>query len=119
LKATFANEDRTLWPGSFVDVFLRLDVEPGVTVVPSTAVTSGQKGQQVFVVKLDGSVDQRLVRIGRTVGQETVILRGVAPGETVVTNGQVRLLPGSKVNVLPPAGAASASNALAGRGLGS
>ena len=103
LKATFANDDRALWPGAFVDVVMRLDMEPGVTVVPASAVTIGQKGPQVFVVKEDGSAELRSVTVGRTVGQESIIRKGVEPGEQVVTNGQLRLVPGSKV-IAKPAG---------------
>jgi multidrug efflux system membrane fusion protein len=106
LKATFANEDRALWPGAFVDVFLQLDVEKGATVVPSSAVTVGQKGPQVFVVKGDGTVDQRTVKTGRSVAQEIIIQGGVQPGEIVVTNGQLRLVPGSHVTVIGPTSAA-------------
>jgi membrane fusion protein, multidrug efflux system len=103
LKATFPNDDRALWPGAFVDILVRLDTEPGVTVVPASAVTIGQKGPQVFVVKEDGSADLRNVTVGRTVGQESVIRKGVEPGEKVVTNGQLRLVPGSKVLPKPAA----------------
>lgn len=106
LKATFQNEDRALWPGSFVDVFLRLDTETGATVVPASAVTVGQKGPQVFVVKNDQTVDQRTVKVGRSVAQETIIQSGVQPGEVVVTNGQLRLVPGSQVSVIAPNSAA-------------
>ena len=101
LKATFANDDRALWPGAFVDVGLRLKVDAGVTVVPASAVTVGQRGQQVFVVKADGSAELRPVVVARTVGQEAIIQSGVEPGEKVVTNGQSRLVPGSKVTVQP------------------
>ena len=104
LKATFPNDDRALWPGAFVDVVLHLDTEPGATVVPVSAVTIGQKGQQVFVVKADGSADLRAVAVGRTVGREIVIRKGVEPGEKVVTNGQLRLVPGAKVVAQPTAG---------------
>lgn len=97
LKATFPNEDRGLWPGAFVDVVLHLDTEPGATVVPASAVTIGQRGQQVFVVKEDGSTDLRIVDVGRAVAQEVVIKNGVQPGEKVVTNGQLRIAPGVKV----------------------
>ena len=103
LKATFRNEDRALWPGAFVDVMLHLDTELGATVVPVSAVTLGQRGQQVFVVKEDGTADLRGVSVGRTVGQEIVIKDGVKPGEKVVTNGQLRLAPGAKVSVQPDA----------------
>ena len=97
LKATFKNEDRALWPGAFVDVVLHLDVEHGATVVPAPAVTVGQRGSQVYVVKPDGTAELRAVQTGRSVAQETVILDGVKAGEKVVINGQSRLLPGSKV----------------------
>ena len=109
LKATFANDDRALWPGAFVDVVMRLDTEPGVTVVPASAVTIGQKGPQVFVVKADGSAELRSVTVGRTVGQESIIGKGVEPGEKVVTNGQLRLVPGAKVIVKPADGEAAKS----------
>ena len=104
LKATFANDDRALWPGAFVDVLTRLDIEPGVTVIPTSAVTIGQKGPQVFVVKADGTAELRSVVVGRTVGPESVIRTGVEPGEKVVTNGQLRLVPGAKVIAQPVAG---------------
>ncbi len=97
LKATFANEDRALWPGAFVDAVMLLDTESGVTVVPASAITIGQKGPQIFVVKEDRSADLRSVTVGRTVGQESIIRTGVEPGEKVVTNGQLRLVPGAKV----------------------
>ena len=105
LKATFKNEDRALWPGAFVDVVLHLDVERGATVVPAPAVTVGQRGSQVYVVKPDGTADLRPVQIGRSVAQETVILEGVTAGEKVVVNGQSRLLPGAKVIEKGPAAA--------------
>ena len=107
LKATFVNDDRALWPGAFVDVVMRLDTEPGVTVVPASAVTAGQKGPQAFVVRADGSADLRGVTLGRMVGQESIILQGVKPGEKVVTNGQLRLFPGAKVLAKPTAGEAA------------
>jgi membrane fusion protein, multidrug efflux system len=97
LKATFPNTDRTLWPGAFVDVVLRLDTERGVTVVPAPAVSIGQRGSQVYVVKADGTAELRPVKTGRSVNQEIVILEGVAEGEKVVVNGQSRLIPGAKV----------------------
>ncbi len=103
LKATFANDDQALWPGAFVDVFLHLRTDPGVTVVPASAITVGQKGSQIFVVKSDNSVELRPVTVARTLGQEAIIEKGVEPGEKVVINGQSRLMPGSKVIIKPPA----------------
>lgn len=97
LKASFTNKDVALWPGTFVDVVLRLDTQREAVVVPSPAVTNGQRGAQVFVVKADSTVEMRNVTVIRTVGQESILGRGVEPGEKVITNGQSRLLPGSKV----------------------
>jgi membrane fusion protein, multidrug efflux system len=97
LKATFPNGDRALWPGAFVDVVLHLDVERGATIVPAPAVTIGQRGSQVYVVKEDGTADLRPVQTGRSVAQETIIQEGVTEGEKVVVNGQSRLIPGAKV----------------------
>jgi multidrug efflux system membrane fusion protein len=99
LKATFANDDRALWPGAFVEARLQLRVDQGVTVVPSAAITVGQRGSQIFVVNGDGCAELRAVSVLRAVGVETIIESGVAPGEKVVVNGQLRLVPGAKVIV--------------------
>ena len=98
LKATFANEDRALWPGAFVDAVMHLDTERGAVVVPASAITNGQRGQQLYVVKADETVELRPVTVGRAFGQEVVIAKGVEPGEKVVTNGQLRLFPGAKIS---------------------
>ncbi len=105
LKATFPNTDRALWPGAFVDIVLHLDTEHGVVVVPSQAVSIGQRGTQAYVVKSDGTADLRTVKTGRTVNQETVIQEGVSDGEKVVRLGQAQLLPGAKVVEKPAEGA--------------
>lgn len=99
LKATFPNADGVLWPGQFVNVALTLTTERGVVVVPSRAVQTGQAGTFVFVVKPDLTVESRPVTAGRTVGGETIVQKGVASGERVVTDGQLRLAPGVKVDV--------------------
>ena len=101
LKATFANKERKLWPGQFVNVVLTLGQQENVTVVPSEAVQTGQQGQFLFVVKADHTVESRNVTPGRTVEHETVIQQGVQPGETVVTDGQLRLMPGFQVEIVP------------------
>lgn len=101
LKGTFKNTDRRLWPGQFVDVTLRLTTLPAAVVVPSQAVQTGQKGQYVFVIKPDGSVEDRPVTAGITLPGATVIDKGVGAGERVVTDGQLRLVPGAKVEVKP------------------
>jgi multidrug efflux system membrane fusion protein len=103
LKASFSNEEGGLWPGQFVDVHLTVAVDPAAVVVPSPAVQVGQSGRYVFVVKPDQTADLRQVRVAREVGEETVIASGVAPGETVVTEGQLRLVPGAKVDAKPAA----------------
>jgi membrane fusion protein, multidrug efflux system len=97
LKAAFDNRDRLLWPGQFVNVILTLDTQGNATVVPSEAVQDGQHGQFIFVVKSDQTVEPRPVTVSRTIGRKSVIAKGVAPGETVVTDGQLRLYPGAKI----------------------
>lgn len=99
LKATFPNADSALWPGQFVNVVLTLTTQRGVVVVPSRAIQTGQSGSYVFVVKPDLTVDLRPVTPGRTVGGDTIVQKGVASGERVVTDGQLRLGPGAKVDV--------------------
>jgi multidrug efflux system membrane fusion protein len=99
LKATFANERRQLWPGQIVEVTLRLAEEPRAVVVPSTAIQNGQQGQFVFVVNKDQTVAVRPVRVSRTSGDDAIVASGLQTGDTVVTDGQLRLLPGSKISV--------------------
>lgn len=108
LKGTFPNDDRALWPGQFVNVTLTLTEQPNAVVIPSQAVQAGQQGSFVFVVKEDLSVDSIRVAVARTVGQEAVIEKGLAPGQRVVTDGQLRLHPGARVEIKEP-GAAVAS----------
>ncbi len=104
LKATFANSDRSLWPGQFVNVRLLLTIRQKATVVPVQAVQTGQKGAYVYVVKKEQTVEQRPVTVGFTVGSETVIESGLAVGETVVTDGQLRLTPGAAIKAVEPGG---------------
>jgi multidrug efflux system membrane fusion protein len=99
LKGTFQNAANRLWPGEFVRVSLGLTMHPNATVVPNQAVQTGQDGQFVYVVKQDRTVEMRPVVTGTRVDQELVIDRGLQPGETVVTEGQLRLTPGSHVQV--------------------
>jgi multidrug efflux system membrane fusion protein len=99
LKASFANAERALWPGQFVRVTLRLATLAGATVVPSQAVQTGQDGQFVFVVTPEAIVEQRPVTTGERLEQDVVIQSGLQPGETVVTEGQLRLEPGSRVQL--------------------
>ena len=97
LKGTFQNADRALWPGQFVRVTLRLTTQPNAIILPNQAVQTGQEGQFVYVVKPDRSVEFRPVVTGARVDQDLVIEKGVQPGETVVTEGQLRLAPGSHI----------------------
>jgi membrane fusion protein, multidrug efflux system len=97
LKGTFENKDRRLWPGQFVDVVLVLTAEPNSIVVPSEAVQTGQQGQYVFVVKPDMTADMRPVTVLRTNGNDSVIASGLRPGEQVITDGQLRVTNGVKL----------------------
>ncbi|MBI3278466.1 MAG: efflux RND transporter periplasmic adaptor subunit [Acidobacteria bacterium] len=108
LKATFANREGLLWPGQFVHVVLTLDTIRNATVIPAEAVQAGQQGQFVYVVKPDGGAESRPVTMGRAFERKMVVEKGLAPGDVVVTDGQLRLFPGAKVQVVesgqPPAG---------------
>jgi multidrug efflux system membrane fusion protein len=99
LKGTFPNTDRRLWPGQFVNVVLRLTTRPNALVVPNQAVQSGQDGPFVFLVKEDRTVAVRPVVTGPRVDQDLVIESGLEEGETVVTEGQLRLAPGTRVQM--------------------
>lgn len=101
LKATFANQDRRLWPGQFVNVVMTLAVQTNAVVIPSQAVQSGQGGLYVFVVKDDMTVEMKRPKIDRTVGNETVIAEGLAAGDKVVVDGQLQLVPGARVQAKP------------------
>ena len=99
VKGTFPNADRRLWPGQYVNVTVELTTERNATVVSTQAVQAGQQGPFVFVVKPDQTVELRNVVVTRTAAADTVIASGLEPGETVVTDGQIRLVPGSKISV--------------------
>jgi len=98
LRATFANQDRRLWPGQYVKVLLTITQEPDSILVPSHAVQTSQDGQFVYVVKADQTVEARTVTARRAVEREMVV-EGVQPGETVVTDGHLRLVPGARVQI--------------------
>jgi multidrug efflux system membrane fusion protein len=102
LKATFANRDRQLWPGQFVDSLMTLTTQPDAIVVPSQSVQTGQKGSYVLVIKPDLTAEVRPVVTGLTFEEETVVEKGLHPGEQVVTDGQMMLFPGAKVTVRTP-----------------
>ncbi|HSE05312.1 MAG TPA: efflux RND transporter periplasmic adaptor subunit [Methylomirabilota bacterium] len=112
LKATFENTENALWPGQFVNVALTLTKQVGAVVVPSQAVQSGQKGQFSYVVKPDQTVEARPVVPGAAAdGRNVVITSGLAAGERVVTDGQLRLVPGARVDVKPAAAAETKAGA--------
>ena len=100
LKATFDNHDGLLWPGQFVTAVLTLDTIRNATVVPAEAVQSGQRGQFVYAVKPDSTVEIRMVTVGREFGNRMAIEKGVAPGDMVVTDGQLFLYPGARVRAV-------------------
>jgi len=97
LKAKFENRARRLWPGLFVNAVLTLGMERGAVVVPSEAVQEGQRGSYVFVIKPDMTAEVRPVTVSRSLAHDTVIAKGLAAGEQVVTDGQTRLVTGTKV----------------------
>jgi multidrug efflux system membrane fusion protein len=99
LKATFPNTDNALWPGQFLDVVLTLTTQPRAIVIPTPAIQPGQQGSFVFVVKPDLTVESRRVDPGRRLARDTIVDQGLAAGERVVTDGQLRLRPGSRVEI--------------------
>jgi multidrug efflux system membrane fusion protein len=104
LKGTFDNKEKRLWPGQFVDVILTLTTRPNAILVPSQAIQTGQEGPYVFVVKSDLTVESRPVAVDRSLDGLTVVARGLQPGETVVTNGQLQLVGGGKVEIKKESG---------------
>jgi multidrug efflux system membrane fusion protein len=100
LKGTFQNASRKLWPGEYAIVKLRMSMQQNALLLPDQAVQTGQDGTYVYVVKDDGTVEMRPVATGLRVDQDMVIDKGVQAGETVVTEGQLRLAPGSRVQMV-------------------
>ena len=107
LRATFPNADELLWPGQLVNLTLVLGLLTNAVVVPSPAVQSSQGGEFVFIVKPDSTVEKSPVLLGPVRGGEAVIQRGVRAGQTVVTDGQLRLIPGATVRTNAPESEAS------------
>jgi membrane fusion protein, multidrug efflux system len=99
LRATFPNRERALWPGQFTNVQLVLATDAGATVAPNTAVMPGQGGSFAYVIKADDTVEARPVAVRRVFRQWSIVEKGLAPGEKVVTDGQLRLAPGVKVTI--------------------
>jgi membrane fusion protein, multidrug efflux system len=115
LKAVFENRDRSLWPNQFVNIHLLLEVKKNNTVVPSAAIQRGPQGTYVFVVKPDNTAEMRNVALSISEGNLTAISQGIKPGEVVVTDGQDKLQPGTKVAVRAP-GAGGQNGGQAGDG---
>lgn len=99
LKATFDNREHALWPGQFVNVGLTLTTDPNALVVPSAALQTGQNGTYVYVVNPDLTTQPQPVKVGWSVGDSTVIASGLQSGQRVVTDGQLRLTPGARVEI--------------------
>lgn len=99
LKGRFSNDDGALWPGAFVNVRLQLYVEPNALVIPSAAVVTGQQGSFVFVIQPDSSAATKPVTVNRTAGDYAVVSGDLQAGDRVVTDGQLRLRQGSKVQI--------------------
>src|SRR5712671_2165562 len=100
LKGVFANSDRRLWPGQFVDAYLTLKTQSNALVIPSQAIQNGQQGTFVYVIKGDDTVEARTITTSETqqAGQ-VIVQKGLAVGERIVTDGQLRLVPGAKVQI--------------------
>jgi multidrug efflux system membrane fusion protein len=101
LKARIPNDDEALWPGQIVEVTVALADRANAVVVPASAISQGQQGDFVFVVKGDGTVESRTVSIDQLRGDEALVGKGLSAGETVVTEGQLKLVPGAKVEAAP------------------
>lgn len=108
LKGSFANSDQGLWPGQFLKVVLTLSIKPDALVIPTSAIQTGQKGPYVFVVKPDLTVKDRMVTITHALDGESVVSEGLKAGEKVVTDGQLRLIPGTRIEIKPAKSSADA-----------
>ena len=102
LRATLNNQDRRFWAGQYVEIRLVLQVKKDAVLVPSQAVQIGQQGPYVYVVKEDQTAELRPIKQGQRQGELVVIDSGVNSGEKVVTTGHMGVMPGGKVNPLPP-----------------
>jgi len=119
IKAQFDNKAGRLWPGQFVSVALQLYVDRSAVFVPNTAVQMGQDGQFVYIVNSDLKAVVKPVTVGRVIGDRTVILKGIDVGNRVVTDGQSRLTPNAKVEIMAPGGSDKSAGANPGGGASS
>lgn len=117
LKAAFANTDHRLWPGQFVSVSVVLD-KPEVLTIPTTAVQNSQRGQHVFVVGDDKKATLRVIGVERIVGDNAVVINGLTEGETVITDGQLRVISGREVDIKQPATEGTSEGGKKGKGKG-
>ena len=124
LKATFANKDRRLWPGQFVQIVLNLSTRRNAVLVPTKAIQTGQQGQYLYIITPQSTAESRVVETAGTYQGLTLISSGVTPGEKVVVDGQLRVAPNGKVvvqNTLPASAPGGTENAttkpVAGGGL--
>ncbi|MFN3745262.1 MAG: efflux RND transporter periplasmic adaptor subunit [Hyphomicrobiaceae bacterium] len=101
-KIEVANEDEVLWPGQAVEVELVVERRPGYVAVPASAVLPSQQGMLVWVIGAEGSVKPRTVALARVIGPSAYLSDGLAAGERVVTDGQLRLSPGAVVTIREP-----------------
>jgi membrane fusion protein, multidrug efflux system len=115
LRATIPNGERHLWPGQFVNVRLILSTLPKAVLVPSAAAQDSAKGPFVYVIKADSTAELRPVKLGQRQGDSIVVEQGLQPGEKVVLNGQLGVMPGSKVNVVSGASDAQPAGKAAGQ----
>ena len=99
LKGTFQNPSRRLWPGQFVRVRLRLGIRSGALMGPNQAVQTGQDGSYVYRVKADNKVEMAKVTTSGRIDQDIIIQSGLQEGDTVVTEGQLRLAPNSTIRL--------------------
>jgi multidrug efflux system membrane fusion protein len=114
LRATLSNPDHHFWPGQFVNVRLILSIQKNAAVVPAEAIQLGQQGSYVYVVKDNTTAELHPVTLGQKQGDMVVIEKGVSAGDPVITVGQLAVVPGAPVTVLPPAPAGDAGSGAAG-----
>jgi len=103
LQGEFPNTDRKLWPGQFVDASVILTDTTGTILVPSNVLVTTQDGSSIFIAKPDNTVELRKIEVGRKIGSESVVEKGINPGDKVITSGQIKLFPGVPIKIIDPA----------------